>query len=210
MNRATVLAALTLAATTHADVIYSNFGEGDTYALDIGETLSYGAPLGGDVYEHAVPFTAPADYVLDTAEVAILHSFGPDLVFADIRTDAGGVPGEVIDTTFGSGVTDPFVWAPPMVLDFSLDVVLEGGRTYWLALRTAETDALLGWAHNVVDDFGLRAWRLNGGPWNPAYGDPGTDTERAVFRINATPVPAPAPLTVVVTTLAVPVRRRRD
>jgi hypothetical protein len=203
-----VLALALLFTGAHADVLYSNFEQADLYALDIGETLSYGAPLGGDVYEHAVPFTVTGgDHYLDVAEVAILHSFGPDLVYADLRADAGGIPGDILESTSASGVTDPFIWAPPMALSFSGDLILQDGATYWLALKTAETDALLAWAHNVVDDFDLRAWRLNAGPWMPAHGDPGTDTERAVFRINATPVPAPGAL-VLVLAMAVGTRRR--
>jgi hypothetical protein len=203
------LATFALCTAAHADVLYSNFAKADDYALDIGETLSYGAPLGGDAYEHAVPFTVTGgDHYLDFAEVAILHNFGPYLVYADIRADAGGVPGDILESTTGSGVTPPFVWSPPMALSFSGDLVLEDGQTYWLALSTEKTDALLAWAHNVVDDFDLRAWRLNDGPWMPAFGMPGTDTERAVFRINATPIPAPGAI-VLFGAVAVATRRRR-
>src|SRR5690606_2729385 len=40
-----------------ADVLFDNFGPGDTYSLDRGQTLAYGGPLGGDVYQAAVPIT---------------------------------------------------------------------------------------------------------------------------------------------------------
>lgn len=190
-----MLAAIAVAATAEADVLYSNFGPDDTYALNIGAALSYGGPLGGQVNEAAVPFTVTGgDYYFDSAEVAILHSWGPDLVYADLRNDDNGAPGAVLETTSGSGVTNPFTWAPPMELAFSGGLLLEEGQQYWLALRTEETDALLSWAHNVVDDFGLRAWRMDGGPWNTAFGTPGTDSQRSVFRINATPVPGPGAL----------------
>ena len=76
--------------------------------------------------------------------------------------------------------------------------------------RTEEEDAWLSWAFNIVDDFGLRAWQLNNGPWNPAMGIPGTDSERGVFRINGTLVPAPGMLAMLaVAGLAAPGSRRR-
>jgi hypothetical protein len=172
-----------------ADVLFSNFGEGDVYDTTYGWTLSYGGPLGGDVYEDAAPFTVTGgDYHFDNAEVAINRFYGPDLVYFTLHADAGGVPGEALDSTSASGTVTPGTLEAPMVADFGGDVVLEEGRTYWLAARTEKTDALLSWAFNVIDDFGLRAWRLNGGPWNPALGIPGTDSERDVYRINGTPV----------------------
>jgi uncharacterized protein (TIGR03382 family) len=51
---------------------------------------------------------------------------------------------------------------------------------------------------------------LNNGPWNPAYGDPGTDSERGVFRINGTIVPTPASLSLLALAGAARIRRRRD
>ncbi len=198
------------AAPAGADVLFSNFGPGDTYSLDRGQTLAYGGPLGGDVYEAAAPIMVTGgDYYLDRAEIAILHNWGPDLVFADIRADEGGAPGAVLETTSGMGVTPPFVWAPPMQLDFSGDLVLKEGVQYWLALRTDKTDALSSWALNVVDDFGLRAWRINDNPWDVGFGTPGTDSQRQVYRVHGTPVPGPATAWLALIGLAATARRRR-
>jgi uncharacterized protein (TIGR03382 family) len=201
---------LGLAASAQADALYSNFGPGNSYDTTFGWTLSFGGPLGGDAYEDAVSFTVTGgDYLFDTAEVAINHFWGPDLVYFNLHADAAGSPGAVLDSTSASGVIEPGTMGPPMIADFGGDVVLHNGQTYWLAARTEQTDAHLSWAFNVVDDFGLRAWRLNNGPWNPTFGIPGTDSERGVFRINATPVPAPAVLAVLGLAGSVFARRRR-
>ncbi len=201
---------LALAAPTHADVIFDNFGPGDTYSLDMGWTLSYGGPLGGDHWEQAAPFTVTGgDHYLDMIEIAILHNWGPDLIYADIRADDNGAPGDtILETTTGSGMTPPFVWSPPMQLQFSGNLVLEDGQQYWLALRPEMTDVLISWAFNETDDFGLRAWRFNLGPWETAYGDPGTDSERGVYRVHATPVPAPSSLALVGVAALCACRRR--
>lgn len=187
------LALAGFAASASADVLFSNFGPNDVYDTTFGWTLSFGGPLAGDAFEDAVPFTVTGgDYYFDSAEVAVNHFWGPDLVYVNLHADAAGVPGTVLDSTSAAGVVVPGTLGPPMLAEFGGDFLLEDGRTYWLALRTEETDAHLSWAFNVVDDFGLRAWQLNNGPWNPAFGIPGTDSERGVFRINATPVPTPA------------------
>lgn len=198
-------------AAASADVLHSNFGPNDAYDTTFGWTLSYGGPLGGDAYEDAVPFTVTGgDYLFNSAEVAVNRFWGPDLVHFNLHADDSGVPGTVLDSTSASGVVKPGTLAPPMLADFGGDFILEEGQTYWLALRTEETDAHLSWAFNVVDDFGLRAWQLNNGPWHPAMGIPGTDSERGVFRINGTLVPAPAALALLSVAGAARIRRRRD
>lgn len=174
------------------DVLYSNFGSNDTYDVEYGWTLSYGGPLGGDAFEDAVAFTVTGgDYYFDSADVAVNHFWRPDLVYFNLHADSGGAPGAILDSTTASGVIPPGTQSSPMTANFGGDIILQNGQTYWLALRTEATDAWLSWAFNIVNDFGLRAWRLNGGPWNPTYGIPGTDSERGVFRIHGTPVPAP-------------------
>ena len=189
-------ALMVAAVPASADVLYSNFAPGDTYDLTFGWTLSYGGPLGGDAFEDAVAFTViGGDYSFDTAEFAINHFWGPDLVYVNLHADSAGVPGAILDSTTATGVATPGVPTPPMVANFDGDFILNEGQTYWLAIRTEETDAHLSWAFNVVDDFGLRAWQVNNGPWNPVLGMPGTDSERGVFRINGTLVPAPGMLT---------------
>lgn len=180
-----------------ADVLYSNFGSNDTYDLEYGWTLSYGGPLGGDAYEDAVAFTVTGgDYYFDSADVAVNHFWGPDIVHFTLHADENGSPGTALDTTSSSGVIPPGTQSSPMTGNFGGNIILQNGQTYWLALRTESTDAWLSWAFNIVDDFGLRAWQLNGGPWNPTYGIPGTDSERGVFRINGTPVPAPSMISI--------------
>ncbi|HZW09334.1 MAG TPA: MYXO-CTERM sorting domain-containing protein [Phycisphaerales bacterium] len=199
-----------LGGAASADVLFNNFAANDEYDTERGWTMSYGGPLGGDVYEQAAPFTVTGgDYYFDSAEVAVLHNWGPDLIYFNLHADEGGVPGAILDSTTASGVAPPFELRPPMVADFGGDFVLKDGQTYWLALRTEETDALVSWAFNIVDDFGLRAQQLNDGPWEAFKGDPGTDSERGVYRINATPVPAPAALPLLALAGAWRLRRER-
>jgi hypothetical protein len=196
--------------TSSADILYNNFGASDIYDTTYGWTLSYGGPLGGDAFEDAVAFTVTGgDFYFDSAEVAVNHFWGPDVVYFNLHADGGGIPGAVLDGTTASGVVPPGTIGPPMLAHFGGDIILRDGETYWLALRTEETDAHLSWAFNVVNDFGLRAWQVNNGPWNPATGSKGTDSERGVFRINGTPVPAPTSIVLLAIGGATGLSRRR-
>jgi len=203
-----VLGGMTAAA--QADVLYDNFAPGDMYDLEYGWTLSYGGPLGGDAYEDAVAFTVTGgDYFFDSADFAINHFWGPDLVYVTLHADDAGAPGAALDETSASGVNPPFTQSSPMTAHFGGDVILQEGQQYWLSIRTDSTDAWLSWAYNIVDDFGLRAWQVNDGPWNPVFGIPGTDSERGVFRINGTLVPAPGALALIGVAGVIGRRRRR-
>ncbi len=214
MNKALALAtmtAITVATHAQATVLYSNFGDGDTYSLNMGATISAGGPLGGQVNEAAVAFTVTGgSYYFTAADVAVLHNWGPDLVNLHLHADDGNAPGQILDSTTASGVTPPFEWAPPLTGTFSGTVVLEEGQQYWLSMSPENTDVLLSWANNVVDDFGLRAWQVDGGGWNTAFGDPGTDSQRSTFRIHGTLVPAPGALALLALGGLARSRRRRD
>ena len=57
----------------------------------VGEA-KHGGPLAGDAYEDAVPFTVTGgNYYFDSAQVAINHFWGPDLVNFNLHADDGGV-----------------------------------------------------------------------------------------------------------------------
>src|SRR5688572_11885581 len=115
--------------TASADVLYSNFGLNDVYDVEYGWTLSYGGPLGGDAFEDAVAFTVTGgDYFFNSAEVAINHFWGPDLVHFNLHADGGGTPGTILDSSSGSGVVTPGTLAPPMMANFGGDIILQNGQ----------------------------------------------------------------------------------
>ncbi len=197
-------------AVTANEVLFDNFGPGDTYSLDSGALLGYGGPTFGETHEAATSFiVSGGDFYLNTAEFAILHNWGPDLVYADILADDGDTPGSILDSTSASGVTSPFVWAEPMTATFSGTIVLEEGKKYWLALRSEQEDASLGWASSL-SDWGERAWRVDGGPWNTyTSSGPPLDDQRSAFRITGTIVPAPGALALLGLAGLSATRRRR-
>ncbi len=203
---------LALAATVaHAQtVLFDNYGPGDTYRTDMGMTLGEGGPVGGPKHEAAVPFTVTGgDFYFNTAEFSVILNWGEDIVFVDLRADDNGAPGQILQSTTASGVADPFELAPPMIADFGGSTILEDGATYWIAMSAQGPDALLSWAH-ALEDWGHRAWRLDGGDWQTGFGTPGLDDQRGVLRITGTLVPTPGAAAVfAMAALAGAARRRR-
>jgi hypothetical protein len=200
---AVVVATGVSATPAPADVLFDNFGSGDSYVVDTGWSVAWGVDFGVDLDQAAVFDVTGGDYFLDTIEIAIGHLFGPNLLFIDLHTDDAGVPGAVIDSTTISDVHPFGMFNPPLAADFGGDVMLEEGESYWVAISTVNDHAWFAWNYNVTGDLGLRADREDLGPWDPTSGDP-----RGAFRVNATPVPA-APTLAALAMASMFGRRRR-
>src|SRR5262249_48593365 len=81
--------------TVRADVIYNNLGPGDTYQTGVGWTLG----LPGTYQDVGNRFTpAGTSYTLDTIALALGYVTGTNAVDVALMTDAGGLPGLVIES----------------------------------------------------------------------------------------------------------------
>lgn len=215
MNRTIIasgLCALACGGACQADVLFSNFGPNDSYLGNTGWSLANGGPFGAHL-EDAVSFIVGGpNHYFTQAEFGIGLLFGPNILHISLHADGGGVPGAVLETVtvvdgMGPLGTDPNSYNPPVVATFSGTTELHASELYWLSVSTdTSTDSWAAWNYNIVGDLGLRAWRQNGGPWNPFTGDP-----RGVFRVHGTPVPGPGAIAMLAFgALAIRRRRRGD
>jgi hypothetical protein len=196
MKRIAMSAACLLSAAAamgaSADVLFSNFGEGDAYLADTGWSVANDGPFGADIDEAVRISISGGDSSLDSVEMGIGHLFGPNILFIDLLTDEGGGPGTVIESTTIEDVGTFGQQNPPEVAVFSGTTILESGESYWISASTvSDTDAWFAWNYNIVEDRGIRAWRQDLGQWNVFSGDP-----RGTFRVNGTPLPAPGMIAV--------------
>lgn len=104
MKRCTLIAvsafALSLTSASLGDVIFNNFGPGDSYITSTGWAFYErdGAPFDFDV-DQGMGFTVGGgDFFLDSIDMAIGLSSGQNIVFIDVYTTVGGLPGVVIDS----------------------------------------------------------------------------------------------------------------
>jgi len=167
-------------AVAGADVIYSNFGTGDSYNLSFAWAVrGPSAPLGER--QPAMAFTPGGDYFLDDVDVALGQYSGNSQVDVMVAADNSGVPGSIVDQTT---VTAPASSAV-ITASFSGTTQLDQGEQYWVWLAS-QTDGDNGWNWNDQGDTALSA------VWTPAAGwVASSGTTRSAFRVEGTLVPEP-------------------
>lgn len=168
---------LTLGSTVHADVVYSNFGPGDTYS---GGSFRVSGPASRfGAYSNAASFTASQAFTLTSFELATNYSAGTNSFLFSIVADNGGLPtGSSLFSTTGP--------ANNGISTFSATGSLLAGQKYWLVMASEASNADGGWNHLGLDSQGEYAQRTGSGNW--------TTQNRLVpvFRIKGTPVNAVA------------------
>lgn len=182
----TCLVALALicarAGQAKADVIFSNFGPGDSF--DSAQSTTIQPSL-----DFAFAFTAKGNFLVDGIELAVAASGGFRQLTVSLATDAGGVPGAVLESFHFSVV--PTSAAIIGAASLAHPALTQDTR-YWLF---GEAPADVEWFHNSIGQMGPHADRSPGNPWRAL----GQTTEGA-FRISGTPqdasvIPEPTSMT---------------
>lgn len=170
----------------NGDIIFNNFGPGDSY--DVSGRLLQGESVGtiGNV-DQAVSFTVGAiSYDLTSVSVAIGATAPPNIgtgpVDIILATDVGGLPGATLQLSpLNINVPGTQVWTAP----FPGTLTLSANTTYWVIVD-AKTTFDGGWAFNSIGDIGPTAGRTNNNPWNLRPQD-----DRYATRVEGRPVPEP-------------------
>ena len=178
-----------VAGGARADVVFSNFGPGNSYQTRSGHVV------GGDFrIAVAYPFTPTGNsFTLDRIEVAIALAEGPnelDLLLAADFAGRPGVPGVVIEAFHFSNAMGPFGQNnPPLAADSVLRPLLVEGTRYWI-VASVGPPTFAAWNFNSTGDVGPYA-RFQAGEWLPVNGT------RGAYRVSGTvviPEPATLPL----------------
>ena len=179
-----VAAILLLAVPSHADVIFSTLGPGDTYNTSIGYTIGFS----GMEYDQGnqFSFAAATPYFLDTIELAAGLVLGTNEIDVWLMSDAAGEPGAIIEA-FNFTNLGPFEQNNTLLVGTSvLRPVLTPGTDYWLIASAPNSDTHAGWNISSPSVLGLRAIRQGAGPWWIGLGE-----TMAAFRVEGTVIPAP-------------------
>lgn len=174
---------LLLAASSHAEDLYNNFGPGDTYKTGAGATINSNVSL-------AVPFTVNGNHTLDFIRLAL---FSLNDYAVSINEGGAIIPGSPIASwaVTGNGIS---------TLTPSLPVNLSTGSYYLTVKHVSGTGGA--WYGNNIGDIGPYSFTNTPNTWTSGAG------ERPVYQIAATPVPEPATLLALGGLVAVLVRRR--
>ncbi len=202
--------ALVLLSTSlaHADVIFNNFGAGDTYNPGSWEVR---AITNISRQDRAKSFVPTQTYKLTTIELALYYETGDNRFTTLICADNGGEPGTIL----GSG-TQPATAAPAFTSaiytsTFST-ITLNAGSTYWVILQALFPDTGDGgfwWGSSPTGDTGHSLYEADIVTsiysWTPQPGSPAP-----VLRVSGT-LAAPEPTALCLLCLGAPLllRRRR-
>lgn len=178
----TVLFFVTVTTASASEVIFDNYGPGDTYNTG----LSY---IVNDTFDEGMPFTTPSssELYVDTIEltVALNTVLGGNNNELDVSlmTDFYGKPGTVIETITISGQMPILVGEGPYspILGTSvLKPLLEPNTQYWLVASTPVPGTHVVWYANSVGQTGRALGQNNS--WLLLSND-----ATGVFRINSIP-----------------------
>lgn len=179
-----LVCAMGAVGSARGDVLYDNFGAGNSYQATSGYGFGGSAPNFGQ----AMAFTANNSYLLTGGDFGVSLSSGlnPSTFQITVHADESGLPGAVLEQVTVMSQLGPFgLQNPPVVVNFLGTTLLNAGDQYWISMSAgAFTSAV--WNGNNTGDVGPRAFRLNGGPWTLA-----TTGARGAFRLNGTLVPSP-------------------
>jgi hypothetical protein len=183
---------LLAALPSKSDIIFSNLVEpGDQYGPDpvgIGHTPAFTNPADFLVYGvHFIPSTTAQ---LKTIEAPLGVFSGTDQLQAFLMSDAGGVPGNVIESFLLSGLPTSGSPFPLLTITSSLDPLLLAGQQYWF-VATGGSATFGAWTLNLFqgdpEDGGASAIDSLLGPWTV-----GSGKRTGALEVLGNPVPEPS------------------
>ena len=193
-KHAALIFTLLAAGTAHGQVLFTNFGANQTYGTNRWEVSSGVCSLNAI----GVRFTPSQSALFADAKMALAHSpfdgpnqtpAGPNQVTVDLRTDAAGVPGTILETFSATGLPEADGSSAVITVTSVTHPALAAGTFYWLVLSTVDPATCDFWFYNSTGDLAdasniaLAYSGSPNGPWQvPASGDP-----RPAFQIDGTP-----------------------
>ena len=192
-----ILSSLVISTVTSADIVFSNFGQNDSYNEFAGATIG-----GASRTEQGSLFTVTGqDYLLNSIEIPIFNFSGNNQVTLTLYTAIGNLPNTILEQSNGSAAPSNSI----VTFLFSGNTVLSENETYIVAANSIN-DGSSGhsWRLNNIGQTGPRPIRMNGGSWSAP------SSTLPAFRVNGTAVPEPASSVVFsLTSLTILARRRR-
>lgn len=188
--------AVALPARASTVPIFSNLGPGNTYDTTTGWTIGFDGLL---TWQEGMAFVPNNTATLGHIELAVSLVTDPYPLNVQLMTDAGGMPGTVLES-YSFDLAGRLLGSmnPLLTANSTLNPTLIGGDQYWLVASTpdASTSAAWNWS---LDDLGLTAFSTdNGSTWTLT-----PDTPLGAFAIYPTgTVPEPGTLVLLVPSLA--------
>jgi hypothetical protein len=176
------------AAAARADVLVDSFAAGSTHGTSV-------YPVAGGT-AHSFGFTVASSHTLDEIDLAVFHyqGFGPNAGVVELRDDAAGKPGAVLESWSVNGLLpevvsgNPTTTLAPVSLLSTLHPTLAAGARYWVdALEPGSTG---GWYDNLYPTGLQDSVTVNGGSsWSAAAFQPDPGALRVLGTVATVPEP---------------------
>jgi hypothetical protein len=193
-------ALLSLSSDARADVIFNNFGPGDTFP-NSGRLLQGEAVNNIGNVDQAVGFTVPPSNNYDLTDIRIgigvfdspINGAGPlDIILA---ADAGGLPSAALKT-YSLNINSTGEQIAHASGGAALQ--LNANTQYWV-IADAKGTFDGGWEFNPIGDMGPAAGRSDNGPWSLYV----NDKTRMVLRVEGRALPSPEPASLVLLAMGI-------
>jgi len=147
----------------NAAVIYSSFGDDDSFPFLLSSGWTIGGPVG---LVQGLQFTPAQSDVVQTIEIAAFWIAGGTALNVSLMTDTGNLPGTVIETLPVCCFVEP---GSIQMANSVLRPPLTGGTKYWLLVSPVAAGDHFGWCRNFEAPLALNAQRFVGGSWSIGF-----------------------------------------
>lgn len=177
---------------SQADILFNNFGPGDTYNTTLALRVAGGTSGAPSEQESAVGFMPNATAQIGSIDFVASLFRGTNEITLSLVNNNQGVPDTVSSTleswTFTGQMGQFGTTAPILTADSILNPLLQAGTFYWLVMSPPVSDTWAEWNVNSIGDIGPVSFSFDGGStWSV-----GQPASRGVFRVNSTAVPEPS------------------
>lgn len=180
------LGLVVMSAASRADqTVFNNFGPGNSYFDDLGETVS-GPNVSSGSFTPAQEFDPSASGKLTTIDIALSFFSGANTGNVFLADDNGGKPGTILESWTVNNL--PAFGPPndhsPTLLSSTLNLQLTAGTHYWL-YATASNANILVWNVNSIRELGVTDLSTNGGSTWTSF----SNNTQGAFRVSVSSVP---------------------
>jgi len=155
-----------------AQIIFNNISRTESlrYNCCTGYTISGPNSPIGQTFADGMPFTPTANNTIQRLLVAVACVTGPSAVTLSVNEDAGGLPGDVIQSFELSNL--PQFGSCCLLEATNVNIPVAAGTQYWVVVATGAgtSDTWNAWNWNLTDQTNQPFAFFNNGVWQPSAG----------------------------------------